>query len=185
VTTTNPDITDQRLERLLAHQEITTVLYRYCRGIDRRDLDLVRSCYHPDAVDDHGEYVGNVDGFIAHVAANIGRFERTMHFVGNILIEIDAEGVGARTESYIIAHHHLRAGHGKPERDFLVWLRYVDDFERRNGEWRIANRVCVFEWSRMDAAAPNPHQFSETHRRGRADDGDIVFAPSLANLLTP
>lgn len=30
------------------------------------DLDLIRSCYHPDAIDDHGDYVGGVDGFIEY-----------------------------------------------------------------------------------------------------------------------
>jgi 3-phenylpropionate/cinnamic acid dioxygenase small subunit len=176
-------IDDERLERLLAKQDIRDVLYRYCRGVDRRDFDLIRSCYHPDATDDHGEYVGDVDGFIAHVQANIVRFERTMHFLGNILIEVD--GPRARSEAYAIAHHHLRAGHQKPERDFLVWLRYVDDFERREGEWRIACRVCIFEWSRIDAVNPSAYQFGETHRRGRADHEDVVFARSLATLFRP
>ena len=52
------------LETLLAKQEIGDVIYRYARGIDRLDFDLVRSCYHPDAVDDHGAFKGNVDEFI-------------------------------------------------------------------------------------------------------------------------
>jgi hypothetical protein len=34
--------------------------------------------------------------------------------------------------------------------DLVAGLRYVDRFEHRNGEWRIAKRVCVFEWRRTD-----------------------------------
>jgi hypothetical protein len=34
------------LEELVAKQEISEPLHRYCRGIDRFDWDLVRSCYH-------------------------------------------------------------------------------------------------------------------------------------------
>ena len=30
----------------------------------RRDMDMVRSCYHPDATDAHGHYNGDVEGFI-------------------------------------------------------------------------------------------------------------------------
>ncbi|WP_268959227.1 nuclear transport factor 2 family protein [Paraburkholderia elongata] len=44
--------------------EIREVHTRYCRGIDRMDFDLVRSCYHPDAIDRHGAYEGGVEGFI-------------------------------------------------------------------------------------------------------------------------
>ena len=42
--------TDARLARLADRLEIRDVVYRYCRGIDRREYDLVRSCYHHDAV---------------------------------------------------------------------------------------------------------------------------------------
>ena len=52
------------LRRLLDEEAIKKVHLRYCRGIDRRDWELLRSCYHPDALDDHGDYVGGVDGFI-------------------------------------------------------------------------------------------------------------------------
>ena len=117
------------LRRLLDIQEITEVIYRYCRGIDRRDYELVRSCYHADAVDDHGDFRGGVDEFLAYVAKGLPAFERTMHFIGNLLVE--PEGDRARAESYLVAYHHLRASRTKPERDYLVGLRYVDDFERR------------------------------------------------------
>ena len=52
------------LETLIAKQEITDVVYAYARGIDRLDFELVRSCYPPDAYDDHGAFKGNVDDFI-------------------------------------------------------------------------------------------------------------------------
>jgi hypothetical protein len=167
---------------LAAKDEIRDVLYRYCRGVDRCDYALIRSCYHPDASDDHGEYVGGVDGFIAHCEANLHRFERTMHFLGNILIEVDLDAGRARSEAYAVAHHHLRASREKPERDFDAYLRYVDDFEQRDGEWRIAARVCAFEWTRMDPVAECPYAFGETFHRGRRDGGDVVFAASLAAL---
>jgi SnoaL-like domain len=173
-------INDKRLAYVLAAEEIRGIYYRYCRGIDRRQYDLVRSCYHPDAVDNHGEYVGGLDGFIEHVRSNLPRFERTMHFLGNIIVEVD--GDKARGEAYALAHHRLAAGGSKPERDFVVGLRYVDDFECRGGEWAIAHRVCVFEWTRMDPVGESPYRFGDAHLRGRTDGEDPVFAPSLADL---
>jgi ketosteroid isomerase-like protein len=171
---------DTKLVELLAKQEIRDTLYRYCRGIDRCDFELVRSCYHPDATDDHGDYKGGVDGFIAHCQENLARFERTMHFLGNILVEVD--GTRARSEAYAIAHHHLRARKTKPARDFLVWFRYVDDFEQREGEWRIAARVCAFEWSRIDPVVDSPYSFGDGFTMGQRNHDDVVFARSLADL---
>jgi ketosteroid isomerase-like protein len=168
----------ERVARAVDQQEIADVIYRYCRGIDRCDFDLVRSCYHADATDDHGDFRGGVDDFIAFVRAGLTRFERTMHFVGNLLVEV--RGDTARVESYVIAHHHMRASNTKPERDFNVGLRYVDDFERRSGEWRIAARVCVFDWWRIDPVLPGNWLPLERSALGRRDGGDASSAQSIA-----
>lgn len=167
-----------RLARLLDQNEIRDVIYRYCRGIDRCDYDLVRSCYHTDASDDHGDFRGGVEDFIAYVQRGLPRFERTMHFIGNLLVEPD--GDHARAESYIVAHHHLRESRTKPERDFVAGLRYVDDFERRDRVWRIAARLCVFEWSRIDPVAPGGWAPDDAATTGRRDRDDAVYTPSIA-----
>ena len=129
------------------HEQIRTVVYRYARGVDRRDFDLVRSCYHHDATDDHGDYCGGIDGFIEFLREQLARWSVTSHFIGNLLIEIDGER--ARVESYAIATHR---GLPKPDgsvRDLTSGVRYIDDFERRNGEWRIARRMVVNDWNRV------------------------------------
>jgi hypothetical protein len=50
------------LELLLAERAIHRVLTTYSRGVDRLDFESVRSCYWPDGTDDHGSFVGGVDG---------------------------------------------------------------------------------------------------------------------------
>ena len=176
-------VDEAQLATDLAENAIRRTLYRYCRGIDRRDYDLVRACYHPDATDDHGDFLGGVDGFIDHVKANLVRFERTMHFLGNILIEVDLPADHARSEAYAIANHRLRANDKKPLRDFLVGLRYVDDFERRDDAWRIANRVCVFEWSRIDPVPDGPFSFGAAHTMGSHGEEDVVFLDRLGPVI--
>src|SRR4051812_2291046 len=52
------------LRLLLAERLITRVLMRYCQGVDRRDWEMVRSCYHDDAVDNHGAFVGGPDAMV-------------------------------------------------------------------------------------------------------------------------
>ena len=58
-------VAPRALQRLLDEAAIRRVHLDYCRGVDRRDWELVRSCYHRDAVDHHGPYSGGIDGFIA------------------------------------------------------------------------------------------------------------------------
>jgi len=162
----------QRVEQLLARAEITDVLYRYCRGIDRRDFDLVRSCYHPEAAEEHGDYVGGVDGFLERAAKNLARCERTMHFLGNVVIEV--AGLVARSESYALAYHRLPAlnADGEP-RDRVVGLRYLDVFTFRDERWRISSRRCVCDWTRTDPVLPG-FDFPSGWLRGSADGSDPV-----------
>jgi ketosteroid isomerase-like protein len=136
-------------DELVAREEIRDVLFRYTRGIDRLDLDLVRSCYHVDAHDDHGAFRGDVDGFLDWVGEALSYFDSTMHFIGNQLIDVD--GDVAHTESYCVAYHRRGPRDGEVPHDLVTALRYVDRLERRaDGRWRIADRVCVFDWSRRD-----------------------------------
>jgi len=165
---------------LIAENEIRTVCLRYCRGIDRRQFDIVRECYHPDALDEHGDFLGTVDEFIVHAQRSLATYESTMHFVGNILVEVD--GDQARSETYAIAMHRVAPRGDRPRRDYVVGLRYVDDFARRSGRWRIANRVCVFEWTRTDPVLPG-WDFTEAFRMGRTDTADVVFAPRLLDEI--
>ena len=46
------------VRKLLDKQEIYEVLCRYCRALDRGDEKLLRSVYHPDAIDHHGIFDG-------------------------------------------------------------------------------------------------------------------------------
>ena len=175
----SPDRADPQLARLVAVQEIRDVIARYCRGIDRRQMELVRSCYHPDATDDHGDYRGGIDGFIDYLGVTLAHWQSTTHFLGNVLVELDSSGTAARAESYALAFHRIAARGDKPERDLVGGIRYVDDFERRDGVWRIADRVCVLDWSRTDPVAPSGWSAPATYVLGRPDAGDVVFAPRL------
>ena len=55
---TRQDVTESR-------EAIRDCLYRYCRGIDRRDADILRTAYWPDANDTHLSFKCNIEEFIA------------------------------------------------------------------------------------------------------------------------
>jgi len=141
-------MTQAAIEELLAKQEITELLYRYCRGIDRLDWDLVRSCYHDDAYDDHSIFRGSPDEFVAFFREFLTPMTGTTHTIANILITVDGDVAGS--ESHILAWHGLPAEGDGPAKDLTASGRYVDRLERRNGEWKIAHRIVVFEWTRIE-----------------------------------
>lgn len=155
------------VQALIDRHEIHDVLMRYARGIDRRDFELVASCYHPEATDDHGRFKGPVEDFIPWVAETLGRFETTMHFLGNVLIELD--GDRAYAETYCVAYHRLVG----QDVDSIAGLRYVDRFDRRDGEWRIADRKIVVEWNRIDEV--RPVGLGPEYLRGRHDRTDPAY----------
>ncbi len=80
---------DAGIETLLAERSIERVILRYCRGVDRMDRELVRSCYHAGATDSHGSFTGTVDEYLVWVWRVLARYSVTMHFLGNVLIELD------------------------------------------------------------------------------------------------
>jgi hypothetical protein len=163
------------LRALLDEREIRGVLLRYCRAVDRLDEPLLRSCYHPDARDEHGSFAGSVDEYVAWAFRLLQGYATTMHLLGNVLVEVS--GDVALAESYGISFHRTEPKEGElfePRRNLTVGFRLVDRFERRGGEWRIARRVATTEWSRVDDLAgrwPAPAHL----RRGARDASDPIY----------
>jgi 3-phenylpropionate/cinnamic acid dioxygenase small subunit len=133
-----------RVHTVLDQQEIHDLLMRYTRGVDRKDIELVLSTFHDDAIDDHGSWKGPETINTGRIAAD--EVGQTMHFVGNQLIEVD--GDVAFAESYFISYRTIEEG-GKTFTRIRAG-RYLDRVERRDGVWKIAHRLVVDDWSRVD-----------------------------------
>ena len=167
------DTAEGALRILLDKQAVREVVLRYCRGIDRLDMELVRSCYHDDGVDHHTGFSGPADDYVAWVDKALRHFGGTMHFVGNCLVEVD--GDRACSETYGNAHHWGEP-YEDPRLNFTSGFRYVDRMERRDGEWRIAERWAVREWTRSvppETVRPKEGVGPEAHR----DRSDPVYLP--------
>jgi hypothetical protein len=129
-------------------------LQRYARGVDRFDREMILSVFHPDAVDDHGKFVGGREEFVEwaigqHTKAHLGH----LHNLFNHTCELD--GNQAHTETYFMFAAMNREGQPL----VLNGGRYLDRLEKRDGEWRIAYRTCIREWGLMDER-PDPEDLS-------------------------
>lgn len=142
----------EQLRELLDRAQIGDVLRTYATAVDRRDVELIRTVYHPDAIDDHGDWKGDISEFIAIAPGFWATFEMTMHMMGQPLITFDpAHRDTATAETYAVAYHR-RAGRDGVLRDDVWGVRYLDVFERRAGQWRIARRTMTRDWRRVDVA---------------------------------
>lgn len=133
-------MTETELEKLSARLALEDLAGRYVRAIDRRDMALLRSVYHPDAVDEHGTaYVGDVEGFIAAMPGLMGNYAVTQHQIHSKVFAIDGER--ADGELYFTAYHRMI----EPARHLVVHGRYLDNYEKRDGEWKIARRRLAWD----------------------------------------
>jgi len=154
-------------------QDIYDCIMRYCRGIDRLERAVLLSAYHPDAVDDHGTFVGPVDKFADYVFdLHTTHQHRTQHHITNHRCEID--GNEAHAESY----YQFRSLNKAPPLYTLASGRYLDRLEKRDGVWGIVDRVCLVE-IRNEHWAPTGFEGDADYMPARRDLGDTSYQHPL------
>lgn len=135
---------DAEMRRTLRHlkdrQDILDCIVREARGRDRHDAELTASCYWPDGQDEHGPVPYSLADYpelanVGHAAA----FAGNAHNITNHSCEID--GDTAYAESYVVGG--LLSLDGTTCK--IAMGRYVDQLERRNGEWRILLRRSIID----------------------------------------
>jgi SnoaL-like domain len=145
-----------RLQSLLDRQDIADCLTRFSRGMDRFDREIYLSAFHDDAVIAAGPFVGS--------AADCWDWAKPMHAAGQVLthhsllnntVEIDGDTAHSETYYQFVARNHPWE-EGGGETVMLAGGRYIDRLERRDGEWRIALRTNIIEWSFLQPAMPLP-----------------------------
>jgi len=179
---------DYSPERIADRLQIQDGIHRWCRAVDRLDEAGMRAVFHPDATDMHGAFNGDVEGLVGWIRSRHAGIPFSMHAVSNILIEFAGPDL-ALVETYVRTTQRYpaearqaldqlaggRAGEGEGAMDLLTCSRYVDRFERRGGEWKIAARTLVADWKQfvpVPQAQPAPPPSQEV---GRRDQDDFIY----------
>jgi len=174
-------------ERIADRIEIQDALLRWCRAVDRLDLDGIRGVFHEDATDNHGQLF-DVDGLVAWVRERHKTISVSMHRISNILIEFAGPDL-ALVESYANVYQCYPpggqaalaqlTGEGEGNLDvgkvLLAPGRYVDRFERRKERWKIAARTVIFESSLVLDMPSEAPVGGPNWVRGRRDGDDFLF----------
>lgn len=120
------------------HDEIRNLLQRYARGADGRNIDALRSLFHPDATIQGARGAQTLDewlGFMAEPPA----FPSSMHVLTDPLIEL--HGDAGLVDTYAVVYM------GNAE--MTLGVRYQDDVERVEGRWVIRRRDAKTLWMKQ------------------------------------
>jgi hypothetical protein len=154
---------------------IREMLHRYCRAVDRGDRELFRSIYHPDAIEHHGKFEGLGLDFVDYALDRVAAVELWQHHPTTI--NIDVVGDTAYSEAYYMSSSVFFPDEQGNREMWDLFGRYIDRFEYRNGEWRIAERMCVRDF-RHDRII-GPPLSKEVHIQGTKDTKDPSYWPNF------
>jgi len=143
-TATQIDQLLRRVDELESRAAIRDLVSDYCLGFDNRNWDQFISIWHPDAVWEIGAPFGT---FEHHEGIREAVFEvlypvwrETHHLTTNLRLNFtDADN----------AHGVCNVDCMGATQDDVVQMisaTYTDDFERRDGSWKIARRAVVIHY---------------------------------------
>jgi hypothetical protein len=158
---------DQALQTLLDKQALYELSNRYMRGLDRLDAGSLHAVFWEDAYCEYGFMNGGAAAFIDFALGALSDHVSNHHMIGNTLFEV--EGDEAFGEVYFHAYHKVKSEAGFD--DLIVAGRYLDRYERRGGEWKMAYRSERVDWSRTTPTQdPYYQMMPDSLFGGRLDD---------------
>lgn len=141
---------DQVLQQLIDREGIRACVVRLARGEDRRSADLISACWWPEAKFDYGVHSGDFATYLAWVVPGADAIKNTQHILGQTHVELIGD-TSALAETHVISYHRVDMGEG--DRDTCIGGRYLDTMEKRGEEWRIADRIMLYDWEQDWGAA--------------------------------
>lgn len=165
----------ETLNRLASRLAIQDVLTRYSRGVDRCDLETLKSAFWEDAEVQYGDAVEGAHRWAEALVVALKGMARTSHALSNMLIDVDGEH--ATAETYCTAYHEVSTPNGMHE--MIVGGRYLDRLERRADVWRISSRLYVMDWNRNgpSTAVWDEGMYATLTNRGTRWPDDFSYRP--------
>ena len=134
---------DQAVQELLDRKACEDVLMRYGRTLDWLDGAGQDNCFWPDAEIDYGFFVGKGADWTPMVMEVESASLRRWHMTSGVMVQV--HGDTAKGECY-----GLTVASGENEdgelTDTMFGGRYLDELQKRDGEWRISARRYIADW---------------------------------------
>lgn len=125
--------------------EITSLLQRYPREVDARDLDAVMSCFTPDAHLSFNGGTATADGeaamwqFWHRLFSGDALGQTSTHLVSNVVIDINGDRATATLQgvAFILNNQHMR----------VRGLTYHNELVRTTAGWRLSSMKHSAQWN--------------------------------------
>jgi hypothetical protein len=138
-----PGQPDRRPVTLSDGDHLRGLLQRYARAADARDLEALRSLFHPDASIDGTRGKQSLEQWLEGMGQP-RPYPVSMHQIGDPLIHL--EGDSATLDAYAVVYQIGDRAAGQP--DLTLGIRYEDEAERGPDGWRIRARRATTIWTR-------------------------------------
>ena len=132
------------VQELLDRKACEDVLLRYGRTLDWLDDEGQAQCFWPDAEIDYGFFKGSGEEWLPVVMAAEEGSMRRWHISTGIMVSV--RGERASSECYGLSMGAVPGEDGELVTT-LFGGRYLDEFEKRDGQWRIARRKYIADWA--------------------------------------
>ncbi|WP_280342004.1 nuclear transport factor 2 family protein [Nocardia neocaledoniensis] len=130
----------ERIDLLESRAALNDLVANYCHGMDKHDLDLFLSIWHPDAEFLPGEPFGAFRGTneIKRATTDLiwTGLPHTRHLTMNFVPQIDGDRAIGRAD--VSGEATDPSG-----TTAVISASYEDVFERRDGVWRISERRII------------------------------------------
>lgn len=134
---------------------VAETVYRYARGVDRRDWALYRSLFADTVAVDFSSFdpqlrprVLRADDWVAGLVPLFTGLAATQHSMTNPLAEV--EGAAAKITMYVQAHHVYDPK--DPSSWYTVGGYYEDDLSRVDDRWLLTGVRLNVTWRAGDPA---------------------------------
>lgn len=135
---------EEQLQKLLDQKACEDVVLRYGRTLDWLDQAGQDECFWPDAEVDYGFFRGTGKEWVPVVMAVEASSVRRWHLSTGIMVQV--EGDSAKSECYGLSEGTVEDEEGNLV-DTLFGGRYLDELEKRDGQWRISKRTYIADWT--------------------------------------
>lgn len=158
------------VQYLKDRQDILDVIVRESRGRDRHDAALTASCYWPEGADEHGPVPFAASEYPERANEGHARaFAMNQHNLANHSCEID--GNTAYCETYVVGTLLSLDG----QVCTVAAGRYMDQLEKRGGEWRILFRRSTVEAAMQGDASWLQSPAVKGFLKGTRDRQDLSY----------
>lgn len=138
-----------RINGLVDELAIRRLRQQWAFSRDRGDFDVMGTCFHPEARASISWFQGLVTDLIP-MLANSDKArkpeEHSKHLLGNCLITLNGDRALMETDVTILMREYVNG----QLFDYTGYCRFLDQVERRDGQWAITLWTIIFDKDRLD-----------------------------------